>query len=315
MADNSGRGAVLITGCSSGIGRATALALAERGREVFATARRAESIVDLERAGCRTLALDVTDDDSMVAAVGAIEASTTIGALVNNAGYGLYGPVEQIPISEARRQFETNLFGPARLAQLVLPGMRRRREGTIVNVSSMGGRVTLPGGAYYHASKHALESLSDALRFEVAPFGVNIVLVEPGPVDTPWNDVAARSVGAAEQLPHASADQSANVAGSGTSTGPGSGSGSGSGSATVDDPYAAFKAAVTSAFYTANHGAARRLSSSPEHVAHVIVRALDSRSPRTRYLVGGIAHALVALDALLPDRLYDAVLRRQYGLG
>jgi NAD(P)-dependent dehydrogenase (short-subunit alcohol dehydrogenase family) len=293
MADRSARGAVLITGCSSGIGRATALALARAGREVYATARRIESLDDLERAGCRTLELDVTDEGSMASAVETIDARTTIGALVNNAGYGLYGPVEQVPISEVRRQFETNVFGLTRLIQLVLPGMRRRRTGTIVNVSSMGGRITLPGGAFYHASKHAVESLSDALRIEVAPFGVNIVLVEPGPVDTPWNDVAAQSVAAAEAP--AEADEASGDAGA--------------------DPYAVFKAAVTAAFYTSQQGVARRLSSRPEDIARVIARALDSPNPRTRYLVGGTAHGLVALNAVLPDRLYDAVVRRSYGLG
>ena len=195
MTPSAGRGAVLITGCSSGIGRATALDLARSNRPVYATARRLDTLTELERAGCRILPLDVTDDESMRAAVGVVESECgAVGALVNNAGYAVYGPVEQVPIDDVRRQFETNVFGLARLTQLVLPAMRARRSGTIVNVSSMGGRVTLPGGAFYHASKYALEAISNALRFEVAPFGIAVVVVEPGPVDTPWNDIAMQSL-------------------------------------------------------------------------------------------------------------------------
>jgi NAD(P)-dependent dehydrogenase (short-subunit alcohol dehydrogenase family) len=146
--------AVLITGCSTGIGRATAERLARAGWTVYATARRPESIADLERSGCRTLALDVTDEDSMCAAVQAVqEAEGAVGVLVNNAGYSQGGPIEQVPMDAVRRQFETNVFGAIRLAQLVLPGMRGQRWGKIVNVGSMGGRVTFPGGGLYHASR------------------------------------------------------------------------------------------------------------------------------------------------------------------
>jgi NAD(P)-dependent dehydrogenase (short-subunit alcohol dehydrogenase family) len=286
MTQNGNHGPVLITGCSSGIGRATALALTRSSRVVYATARRLETLSDLERAGCRTLELDVTDEASMQAAVHTVESeSGPIGALVNNAGSAVYGPVEQVPIADVRQLFETNVFGLARLTQLALPGMRRRRSGTIVNVSSMGGRVTLPGGAFYHASKYAVEAISNALRFELAPFGVNVVVVEPGPVDTPWNDVAAKSIDSARPPE------------------PG------------DDPYSSLKTAVGLAFYSSNHGIARRMASTPEGVAKVIARAVTTGRPRTRYLVGGTARALVALDAVLPDRAYDAVLRRQYGIG
>ena len=186
-------GSVLITGCSSGIGQAAALALHEAGRTVVATARNPDTLSGLAGRGLRTLALDVTDESSMRAAV---DAAGPIDVLVNNAGYGLYGTVEQLPMAEIRRQFETNFFGLVRLTQLVLPGMRAAGGGRILNVSSMGGRATLPGGAFYHASKYAVEALSDALRMEVAQFGIDVVLIEPGPVRTPWNDVAAGSVAA-----------------------------------------------------------------------------------------------------------------------
>jgi NAD(P)-dependent dehydrogenase (short-subunit alcohol dehydrogenase family) len=173
--------AVLITGCSTGIGRATAQHLAGRGWTVYATARRPDSIADLRDRGCRTLALDVTDEDSMAAAVGAVtDAEGAVGVLVNNAGYSQSGAVESVPMDRARAQFETNVFGLLRMCQLTLPGMREQGWGKVVNIGSMGGRFTFPGGGLYHATKYALEALSDALRFEVRGFGVDVVLIEPG---------------------------------------------------------------------------------------------------------------------------------------
>src|SRR5213595_3103887 len=187
--------AVLITGCSTGIGRATAEYLAARGWTVYATARRPEAIRELGSRGCRTLALDVCDEASMHAAVETIErAEGAVGVLINNAGYGQEGAVEEVPMAEVRRQFETNVFGLTRLVQLVLPGMRRQRWGKIVNMSSMGGHLTFPGGGFYHATKHAVEALSDALRFEVRGFGVDVAIIEPGLILTGFGDVAADSV-------------------------------------------------------------------------------------------------------------------------
>ena len=173
--------AVLITGCSSGIGRASALRLARRGWTVYASARRPESIADLDGRGVQHAALDVTDEESMRAAVSEIEREHgAVGVLINNAGYSQRGPIEQVPMEAVRRQFETNVFGLVALTQLVLPGMRAQRWGKIVNVSSMGGRLTFPGGGYYHATKHAVEAISDALRFEVRGFGIDTILIEPG---------------------------------------------------------------------------------------------------------------------------------------
>ena len=170
--------AVLVTGCSSGIGRATAERLAAAGFTVYASARRLDAVEGL--AGCRPLQLDVTDEASMRAAVAQIEQDEgAVGVLVNNAGYSQSGAVEGVPPAEAHRQLETNVFGPMRLTQLVLPGMREQRWGRIVNVSSMGGELTFPGGGWYHASKHALEALSDALRFELAGFGIDVVVIQP----------------------------------------------------------------------------------------------------------------------------------------
>jgi NAD(P)-dependent dehydrogenase (short-subunit alcohol dehydrogenase family) len=286
--------AVLITGCSSGIGRAAATRLHEAGLRVYATARDVSALADLARIGIHTLPLDVTDETSMRQAVTAAEADAgAIGVLINNAGYGLYGPVEQQPMAQIRRQFETNFFGLVRLVQLVLPGMRRG-GGRILNVSSMGGRATLPGGAFYHASKYAVEALSDALRMEVAQFGIDVVLIEPGPVRTPWNDVAAASLATA--VPAGGADGTAVQ------------------DADTGDPYAAYKAAVGASFATAHNGMLARLGSTADDIAKVICRAVTARRPRTRYLINPVAKSVVAMNRVLPGRAYDAVLRRQYRL-
>ena len=190
---------VLITGCSTGIGRATAERLAggrlERLRDGAAPG------VDRgpERRGCKTLALDVTDERSMEKAVAEVEEDGPIGALVNNAGYSQSGAIETIPMDSVRRQFETNVFGLMRMCQLVLPGMREAGAGRIVNLSSMGGKLTFPGGGVYHATKHAVEALSDALRFEVKGFGVDVVVIEPGLIITEFGETAAGSVDEVEE--------------------------------------------------------------------------------------------------------------------
>jgi short-subunit dehydrogenase len=289
-------GPVLITGCSSGIGRAAALRLHQAGFTVYATARRPETLTGLSGRGLRTLALDVTDEESMTTAVAAVEADAgAVGVLINNAGYGLYGPVEQLPMAEIRRQFETNFFGLVRLTQLVLPGMRRRGRGRILNVSSMGGRITLPGGAFYHASKYAVEALSDALRMEAAQFGIDVVLVEPGPVKTPWNDVAAGSLSTA--VAPAAAPTAADT-----------------GAAADGDAYREYKAAVGASFGRVQAGLFGRLGSTPEDIAKVITQAVTAQRPRARYLINPVAKSLVAMNRVLPARAYDSMLRRQYGL-
>ena len=269
--------AVLITGCSTGIGRATALRLAGAGWPVYATARRLESIRDLERAGCRTLTLDVTDEASMAAAVKAVAAEHgAVGALVNNAGYSQSGAVEEVPIEEARRQLETNFFGPVRLAQLVLPGMREQGWGRILNVSSMGGRLVFPGGGFYHASKFALEAISDALRFEVRPFGVHVVVVEPGLIKTEFAAAASTSM---------------EPVGS------------------PQSPYRAFNESVARATAGAYE---MPLATSPDAVAKVIERALKAKRPRTRYPVTLHARAALVTRRLLPDRAWDAAMKIQF---
>ena len=279
------RGAVLVTGCSSGIGEATAARLARSGWTVYATARRVESIAGLAERGCRTLALDVDDEASMRAAVDAvIEAEGAVWGLVNNAGYSQSGALETLPIERVRAQFETNVFGLLRLCQLVLPSMREAGSGRIVNVSSMGGKLTFPGGGAYHASKHALEALSDALRFEVSGFGVDVVVVQPGLIKTGFADVAAGSIDDAEPP----AD-------------------------TAEDPYAGFNFAVGRTTVEAYEGAvARAFGGTPESVARTIERALSSRNPSPRYKVTPSARVVMAQRRLLPDRAWDAFLRSQF---
>jgi len=274
--------AVLITGCSSGIGHATAERLARSGLTVYATARRTEAIAGLGDVGCRLLELDVTDEESMRIAVEAVEAAEgAVGVLVNNAGYSLSGAIESVPLDEVRRQFETNVFGLVRLSQLVLPGMRRQGFGRIVNVSSMGGRLTFPGGGFYHASKHAVEAISDALRFEVQGFGVDVVVIEPGLIRSGFAEAAVGTIAARSEDP--------------------------------EGPYDGFNQAVAAATARAyRNGIGRTLGGEPEAVARAIERAISARRPRTRYRVTGSARLFLTLRRLLPDRLWDALVSRTY---
>ncbi|MGH2784737.1 MAG: oxidoreductase [Actinomycetota bacterium] len=267
---------VLITGCSTGIGRVTAERLLKGGWKVTATARRVETIKDLADAGARVLALDVTDESSMSTAVKTVEAADgAVGVLINNAGYGLQGPVEEVPVDEMRRQFDTNVFGLVRMCQLVLPGMRRQGWGRIVNLSSIGGKLVFPGGGLYHGTKHAIEAISDALRFEVRPFGVKVILVEPGTVLTPFGDTATSSI----------------------STG---------------GPYAAFKEGLADTVKGAYEGTMAKMAIGPEKVAKVIEKAIASSRPRTRYAVGAPARMGIAMRRVTPDRVFDMVLRSQF---
>ena len=271
---------VLITGCSSGIGKAAADLLVKAGHTVYATARRPETLTELEEAGARVMALDVTSEQSMTAAVQRIEAEHgRIGTLVNNAGYGEYGTIEEADLDKVRTMFETNVFGLARMTQLVLPGMRRAGRGRIVNISSMGGRITFPVGGYYHATKHAVEAISDALRSEVRGFGIDVVVVEPGITRTGFEDTVHASV--------------ANGAG-----------------AQADSPYAtliAQNAANTSSSYSSP-----LLAAGPESVARTILKAVEAERPRSRYLLTPAAKALVAARTLGGDRVWDTIVKQQF---
>jgi NAD(P)-dependent dehydrogenase (short-subunit alcohol dehydrogenase family) len=273
--------AVLVTGCSSGIGRATAEHLAKKGWNVYASARRVESIADLEEAGCKLLALDVTDDDSMAAAVHAVEtAEGCVGVLVNNAGYSQSGAVEDVPLDVVRAQFETNVFGLLKMTQLVLPKMREQGWGKVVNVGSMGGTLVFPGGGIYHASKYALEALSDALRFELKGFGVDVVLIQPGLIRTRFGEVAVGSIESA---------------------------------APAEGPYAEFNTAVAEATKGVyEQGPLAMFGRGPEAVAKAIGKAISSRRPRPRYRVAPSARMLMTQRSLMTDRMWDAFLRTQF---
>ena len=273
--------AVLITGCSTGIGRATVEHLLDRGWNVYATARRPETLADLESQGAKTLALDVNDEASMAAAMTAVEeAEGAVGVLVNNAGYSQSGAVEDVALDEVRRQFDTNVFGLVRMCQLVLPGMRRQGWGKIVNVSSMGGKLVFPGGGFYHATKYAVEAISDALRFEVAGFGVDVAIIEPGLIRTEFGETASHGVGVA----------------------------------TSDDgPYARFNAAVagqTKEVYEG--GPLAKLGGGPETVARAIEKAISKRRPRTRYKVTPSARMALATRKLMTDRMWDRAMRSNF---
>ena len=266
----------LVTGASSGIGEAIAVHLVETGWTVYAGARRVERMTALASRGVMTFAMDVTDDASMVAGVDRIiEEQGRVDALVNNAGYGAYGAVENVPIDEARRQFEVNVFGLARLTQLVTPHMRTRRSGTIVNISSIGGKFYEPLGAWYHATKFAVEGFSDSLRLELSPFGIDVVIIEPGPILSEWNAIARESLveqsrgTVYEEKARRMAEQFART----------------------DTP---------------------RMSSGPEAVAEKVIKALEATNPSARYPAGRGARAVVTARRILPDRAMDFVIRQVY---
>lgn len=265
---------ILITGASSGIGYDAALALAAEGHKVYAAARRVELMASMEDKGIVPFRMDVTDEQSMQDGVKAVlDKEGRIDVLVNNAGYGYFGSVENVTMEEARRQQEVNVFGLARLCQLVLPTMRRQGSGRIVNTSSIAGKIVLPFGGWYNVSKFSVEALSDALRMEVKPFGIDVVLIEPGGIKTDWGIIAAR------HLKESSA---------GT-------------------PYETDGGRFADVMH---YGYSSNLLSSPHVITRAILRAVDRRRPKARYRTGRGSHLLVFLHSVLPTRWWDALMRR-----
>lgn len=264
----TGRKTVLITGCSSGIGRKTALQFLDDGWTVYATSRDPTDVADLGEAGCETAALDVTDGPQVRNVVErVISEAGRIDCLVNNAGYGQMGPIEEVPTDSVHAQFDVNVYGPHRLARAVLPHMRERERGTIVNVSSVAGRVSFPGGGVYCGSKFALEAMSDALRSEVAPFDVDVVLVEPGPVDTTFDDRVDSAVENTER----------------------------------SGAYEWFYEVIEDTRLVGGNGPA---AVGPDEVAETILEAANSPSPSARYPIG--KHGKLAVMArFVPDALRD----------
>jgi len=265
----------LITGASSGIGKSTALLLQKNGFKVYGAARRVDKMQDLESNGISIISLDITEEKSIVNCVDTIiQKEGHLDVLVNNAGYGSYGAVEDVPIDEARKQFDVNIFGLARLTQLVLPKMRENRYGKIINISSMGGKIYTPFGAWYHATKHALEGWSDCLRLEVNPFGIDVIIVEPGGIKTSWGQIAADNLkktsgkGAYAEIANKAADNTAQL-------------------------------------YSSD-----RLTK-PEVIGEVILKAVTARKPKTRYAKGYMAKFSIILRKLISDKLFDKVISSQ----
>ncbi len=259
----------LVTGASAGIGKAIVRRLLSDGWVVYGGARRVDNMADIGSEGAKVLSLDVTDEASMQAAVDQLLAAEgRIDALVNNAGYGSYGAVEDVPIDEARRQFEVNVFGLARLSQLVLPSMREARSGTIVNITSMGGRIWTPIGGWYYATKHAVEVLSDAMRVETRPFGIRVVVVEPGAIESEWAGIAASN------LQEHSKDSVYNTAAEGMAK------------------------MLTKYSWAAG----------PEVVATAVSKAVNSRRPRRRYATPMDAKLFILCHWLLPDWIWERAI-------
>lgn len=266
----------LVTGASSGIGASTAALLAEQGWTVYAAARRVERMERLTTRGVIPLSMDLTDDGSIRAGVRRVlDEQGRIDVLVNNAGYGSYGSVEHVPIEEGRRQFEVNLFGLARLVQLVVPHMRREGSGHIVNVSSIGGKIYEPLGAWYHATKFAVEGFSDSLRLELRPFGIDVVIIEPGPILSEWNTLAREGLVEVSR-------------------------------GTVYEKQARAMAEVFRRTDTPER------SSGPDVVAEKILKAVTTVNPAARYPVGRGAGSVVRARRLLPDAAMDFLMRRIY---
>ncbi|MCI0142920.1 oxidoreductase [Arthrobacter bambusae] len=265
-----------VTGASTGIGFEAAIKLSKAGMVVYAGARRVEKMEPLKAHGIKVLSLDVTEEGSMKAAVDLVMAEQgRIDVLVNNAGYGSYGSLEEVPLDEGRRQFEVNVFGLARMSQLVIPAMRAAGSGRIINVSSIGGKMYEPLGAWYHGTKFAVEGMSDSLRLELKPHGIDVAIIEPAGTDTEWGTIAGESL--------------LTVSGHG--------------------PYRE-QARIVAAALASTSGTA--LSTPPRVVAGAILHAATSRRPRTRYPVGRGAWTILALRRVLPDRAFDNVFWNAY---
>jgi short-subunit dehydrogenase len=264
---------ILITGASSGMGKTTAQELIKSGHKVYCAARSINKMKDLENASGKILEMDVSKEESISAGVETlIRSEGKIDVLWNNAGYGLYGPVEEVGLDKARYQFEVNLFGLAALTQQVLPHMRKQKSGLIINTSSMGGKIYTPLGAWYHATKHALEGWSDCLRLELKEFGINVVVLEPGLIDT----------GFAAGVDHHFSKES------------------------TEGPY---KRMVTSLLNATSNGSMK--GSSPMVIAKTIKRIIKAKKPKTRYLVGAMAKPLVRIRKIFGDKKYDKIILSQ----
>lgn len=263
---------VLITGASSGIGKATAIYLAQNGYKVYGAARRAEKLQELKKYGIKPITLDVTKDESIVACVNSIlEESGSVDVLINSAGLGSYGALEDVPMDEAKNQMEINLFGATRLIQLILPSMRKKQYGKIVNISSIGGKVGLPMGSWYHASKFAIEGISDSLRNEVRQFGIDVIVIEPGGTKSEMVEIGAKDLmRVSGQTAYAGLAKS------------------------LDKMYTAIE----------------KSASEPIVIAKLIRKGIEAKNPKTRYIGGKMAKPMLFMRKMLSDKLFDRMLMR-----
>jgi short-subunit dehydrogenase len=265
---------ILITGASSGIGKETAKRLINQGFTVYGAARRIEKMEDLKELGVHLISMDVTNDASMVAGINKLlDNEKRIDVLVNNAGYGSFGAVEDVPLSEAKYQFEVNLFGMGRLTQLVLPVMRAQHSGRIINISSIAGKIGEPHGAWYHATKFAVEGWSDSLRMELKQFGIDVVIIEPGPIKTEWNTIARENL----------------IKTSGNS---------------------AYKELALKHVEMLKK-ADGKMGAEPIVIAKTIEKAILSHKPKTRYAAGGGASLIIGVRKHVSDRLFDRIMMSQ----
>lgn len=265
---------ILITGASSGIGFDAAQILARQGHKVYAAARRVELMEPLKADGVQVLKMDVTDEASMQQGVDAvIQAEGRIDVLVNNAGYGFFGAIETVPLEEARRQLEVNVFGLARLTQLVLPHMRKQGSGRIVNTSSIAGKMVIYMGGWYNVTKYSVEAFSDALRMEMKPYGIDVVMVEPGAIKTNWGPIAAKHLKESSE-------------------------------GTAYEEVGTQWANNIDWFYTTN------MLSRPSLIAKAISRAVNSSRPRARYCIGRFSVIGRIAHTLMPARWWDAMMRQ-----
>ncbi|BBE31250.1 short-chain dehydrogenase/reductase [Tepiditoga spiralis] len=264
---------VIITGGSSGIGKSTVLKLLENNFTVYTGARNIDKMKDIEKKGAKISFLDVTQEETMKKFVEkVISKEKRIDILINNAGYGSYGAVEDVPIEEAKRQFEVNLFGLARMTQLVLPIMRQQRSGKIINISSVGGKIWMPMGTWYHASKHAVEGFTDCLRNEIKQFGINAILIEPGAINTSWGKITVDNL--RKRSENGAYKKIANI--------------------------------IADSFY--NIYEVKKSGLSSDKVAEVIIKSIKSNKPKARYAVPFQAKMLLFLRRLLNDNTFDSLL-------
>ncbi len=264
---------ILITGASAGMGKEFAKSLLTDGHIVYGAARRLDKMEDIRLLGVKVLQMDVTDDASMFSGIDTIiKAEGRIDVLINNAGFGSYGAIEDVPISDAKYQLDVNVFGAARLIQLVLPHMREQHYGKIINISSIGGKITTPLGGWYHASKFALEGLSDSLRNEVSQFGIDVVVIEPGGVKSEWAGIAANNL--------------VKISGHG-----------------------AYQSLVNS--FAAGLQDADAKSAEPGVIVDLVKKAIDAKKPKTRYSGGYMAKLALFMRKVLPDRIFDKMLMSQ----